>query len=90
MSDINPSHYDLEVKGHRFEVADLMEARFDSDAHLAQALKYMMRAGRKPNVSYIKDVNKCLWWCAKAILFHKGTVELPEEAIRQIRSRKKA
>ncbi len=89
MSDINPKHYDLEVKGHKFEVADLMEARFDSDVHLGQALKYMLRAGRKPNVSYIKDVNKCLWWCAKAILFRKGIVELPDEVVRQIRSRKK-
>ncbi len=78
MSDINPKHYELEVKGHKFEVADLMEARFDGDAHLAQALKYMLRAGRKPSSSYIKDVNKCLWWCAKAILFRGGKIELPE------------
>ncbi len=78
MSDINPKHYELEVKGHKFEVADLMEARFPQDAHLAQALKYLLRAGRKPNAPYIKDVGKCLWWCAKAILFHGGKFELPE------------
>lgn len=89
MSDINPKHYDLEVKGHKFQVADLMEARFQNDAHLAQALKYLLRAGRKPATSYTKDVNKCLWWCAKAILFRKDIVELPEEVIRQIRARKR-
>ncbi len=89
MSDINPKHYDLEVNGHKFQVADLIVARFDSDACLAQALKYLMRAGRKPSSTYIKDVNKCLWWCAKAIISRKGMVELPEEVVRQVRSRKK-
>ncbi len=89
MSDINPKHYDLEVKGHKFQVADLMEERFATDGHLSQALKYLLRAGRKPDVSYVKDVNKCLWWCAKAILFHKGHVELPEEVVRQVRARKR-
>jgi hypothetical protein len=80
MSDINPKHYDLEVKGHKFEVADLMIARFPDDACLAQALKYLMRAGRKPESSYVKDVGKCLWWCAKAILQHGGVIELPPDA----------
>ncbi len=80
VSDINPKHYALEVKGHKFEVADLMEARFSSDAHLAQALKYLLRAGRKPESSYLKDVGKCLWWCAKAILFRGGKIELPENS----------
>lgn len=78
MSEINPPHYELEVKGHKFEVADLMEARFSQDAHLAQALKYLLRAGRKASTSYVKDVAKCLWWCAKAILYRGGTFELPE------------
>ncbi len=82
MNDINPKHYDLKVKGHEFQVADLMESRFPQDAHLAQALKYLMRAGHKPDVSYVKDVGKCLWWCAKAIMFHGGEIELPEGAIK--------
>ena len=77
-SEINPKHYDLEVKGHKFEVADLMEAHFAQDAHLAQAFKYLMRAGRKADASYVADVAKCLWWCAKSIMFHGGTFELPE------------
>lgn len=80
MSDINPKHYKLEVNGHEFEVADLMEARFATDAHLSQACKYLMRAGHKPDSTYIKDVAKCLWWCAKAIMFRKGQFELPPGA----------
>ncbi len=78
MSDINPKHYELVVKGFKFEVADLMEACFSQDAHLSQALKYLLRAGRKPDTPYLKDVGKCLWWCAKAILFHNGKFELPK------------
>ncbi len=80
MSTLNPKHYELEVSGHKFEVADLMEARFDSDMHLSQALKYLMRAGRKPDSTYIKDVGKCIWWCVKAIMYRKGTFELPPGA----------
>ena len=81
MSTINPKHYDVEVKGHKFQAVDLIEAVFPQDAHMSQALKYMIRAGRKAESSYLKDVGKCLWWCAKAIIFHGGTIELPEGAI---------
>ena len=78
-SKINPSHYTLTINGHTFEVVDLMEACFPQDMHLAQAFKYMMRAGRKSDSSYIEDVGKCLWWCARSIMFHGGkSIELPD------------
>ncbi len=88
MSAINPKHYDIEVKGHKFQVVDLIEATFPTDAHMAQALKYMMRAGRKAESSYIKDVGKCLWWCARAIIFHGGTIELPSPGVLKVRTKK--
>lgn len=80
-TDINPSHYQFKLNGQIFEVADLMEAHFAEDMHLSQALKYMMRAGRKPSASYVSDVGKCLWWCARALMF-KGAkhIELPPGA----------
>lgn len=78
---INPQHYQLKVNGHEIQVVDLMEARFPDDAHLSQALKYLLRAGNKAEASYIKDVGKCLWWCARAIMFHGGKhIELPPGA----------
>ena len=77
MNDINPKHYDMKINGHPVQVVDIMEARFATDAHLSQAVKYLLRAGRKTGASYLNDVGKCLWWCAKAITFHNGTVELP-------------
>ncbi len=78
MSDINPKHYEFKLGGKIHQVADLMEARFATDVHLGQALKYMMRAGRKSNASYLSDVGKCIWWCAKAVMYHGGKhIELP-------------
>ncbi len=76
-TDINPKHYHGMVNGRPIQVVDIMEAFFVDDAHLAQAIKYLLRAGRKPGTSYLKDVGKALWWCAKAIMYHGGQVELP-------------
>ena len=80
-SVINPKHYDLKVNGQPVQVADIMEACFPEDMHLAQAFKYLMRAGRKADSSYIQDVSKCVWWCVRALMF-KGAkhVELPPGA----------
>lgn len=80
-TDINPTHYQFKLHGKLYEVADLMEVCFHDDMHLANAFKYLMRAGKKPTSSYISDVGKCLWWCAKAIMFHGGkSIELPPDA----------
>ncbi len=76
-TDINPKHYAGIVNGQPVEVADIIEAFFVDDAHLSQAVKYLLRAGRKDKSSYLEDVGKCLWWCAKAIMYHGGVVELP-------------
>ncbi len=83
MSDINPKHYEIVVNGHKIQSADLIEALFPQDAHLSQALKYLTRAGRKAESTYLKDVSKCLWWCARAIMFHGGNIELPPGALQK-------
>ncbi len=76
-TDINPGHYIGTINGRPVQVVDVMEAFFVDDAHLSQAIKYLLRAGRKGKSSYLEDVGKCLWWCAKAIMYHGGIVELP-------------
>jgi len=77
-SKINPKHYEIKVDGHIIQVADLMEAHFPQDMHLSQAIKYLLRAGHKTDSSYVQDVGKCIWWCAKAVIFHGGKyIELP-------------
>lgn len=91
---INPAHYDAKVNGQPVQVVDIMEAFFADDAHLSQALKYLLRAGHKGKSSYLEDVGKALWWCAKAIMYHKGVVELPPQCkpsfqVREVNKRAK-
>ncbi len=90
-SKINPKHYEVAINGQIVQVADIMEAHFPQDMHLAQAFKYMMRAGRKTDASYIEDVGKCVWWCVKAMMF-KGAkhIELPPGAPIEAPTPKKA
>jgi len=80
-SVINPKHYDLIINGHKFQAVDVIEARFAEDAHLSQAVKYLLRAGHKTDSSYVKDVGKCVWWCVRALMFNKVKhIELPAGA----------
>ncbi len=77
----NPKHYKgVVIKGVEVQPADIIEAYFPNDGLLSQAAKYLLRAGRKPDVSYLSDVGKCLWWCARAILSKGGTIDLPPQA----------
>lgn len=75
--DTNPSHYRIEINGKEVQVVDIMEAFFIDDAHLSQAVKYLLRAGRKPGSSYVKDVGKALWWCARALRHKDAIIDLP-------------
>ena len=76
----NPSHYKgVMIKGVEIQPADIIEGYFETDGLLSQAAKYLLRAGRKPEASYLADVGKCLWWCAKAILRKGGTIDLPPQ-----------
>lgn len=77
----NPQHYKgIMIKGVEIQPADIIEAYFATDGLLSQAAKYLLRAGRKAETSYLADVGKCLWWCARAILSKGGTIDLPPQA----------
>lgn len=77
----NPAHYKgILINGHEVQPADIIEAYFLHDGLLSQAAKYLLRAGKKPEASYLADVGKCLWWCARAILKNGGTIDLPPGA----------
>ena len=80
-NETNPSHYKgIIIKGVEVQPADIIAAYFPTDGFLSQAVKYLLRAGRKDSASYLSDVGKALWWCAKAIFYHGGIVDLPPEA----------
>lgn len=81
----NPQHYrGVMIKGVEIQPADIIEAYFPQDGLLSQAAKYLLRAGRKPDASYLADVGKCLWWCARALLSRGGTIDLPLVEVRLI------
>ena len=67
---LNPSHYHTDSG---MEAVDVMEEFFVQDAHLAQAFKYMARAGKKPESSYTQDVGKAAWWLVRACITYGGT-----------------
>lgn len=81
----NPQHYKgVMIKGVEIQPADIIEAYFHSDGLLSQAAKYLLRAGRKPDSSYLADVGKALWWCARALLHKGGTIDLPPGAKKEL------
>ena len=70
--NINPAHYVSRVKlisgpTVELQVADVITAFFKEDGLLSQAMKYLGRAGRKPDSSYVECLKKCRWWIDKAI-----------------------
>lgn len=81
----NPGHYrGVIINGVEVQPADIIEAYFPTDGLLSQAAKYLLRAGRKPDASYLSDVGKCLWWCSRALLSKGGTVDLPPMPLTKI------
>lgn len=56
MTTTNPDHY----KQEGMEAIDVIEAYFPDQAHLANALKYMLRLGRKD--SDTQEVSKVIWY----------------------------
>lgn len=68
---IDPDHYRGSGRSSlgplKVESVDVIEAFFRRDSHLAQAFKYMARAGKKPDNSYVQDLEKARWWLTRAI-----------------------
>lgn len=61
--EINPSHYVGKTGIESKEVLD----DYGFTPHLYTAMKYIFRAGRKPGVSPIKDMEKALWFVERAL-----------------------
>ncbi len=69
---VNPPHY----KGKRFESIDIIED-FDLGFHLGNAIKYILRAGKKGDK--VLDLRKAIWYlereCANAVGETAGCAE---------------
>lgn len=60
--EINPAHY---LAGG-IEAIDVIEA-YGLTMHLGNAVKYLLRGGKKPGVSLVQDLRKAKWYLARAL-----------------------
>ena len=58
----HPDHY--QAKG--LEAIDVIEA-YNLNFSIGSALKYLLRAGRKPGETSIEDLNKAIWYIQREI-----------------------
>lgn len=64
MSDkINPAHYKSPIG---LEVIEVIE-EFDLDYCLGTAIKYILRAGKKPGAPLEEDIAKAIWFLKRKI-----------------------
>ena len=57
-----PDHY----KGSGMKAIDVIEA-YDLNFSLGSAIKYILRAGSKPNESLEEDLSKAIWYLQREI-----------------------
>lgn len=69
----HPKHYQggsfIHDKYGRIELeaVHVLEAFAENNVHLSQALKYLLRAGKKMNSSYYQDIAKGMWWLVRSL-----------------------
>jgi hypothetical protein len=66
----NPSHY----KGKSLEAINVIED-FDLNYNLGNAIKYILRAGKKENSSKKEDLEKAMWYLKRELLIAKWSLE---------------
>lgn len=74
---VNPSHYKTEAGIEAIEVIE--NYGLDVSYHLATAMKYLLRAGKKDGASYLTDLRKSEWFLARHAEFDQsiGVSEWP-------------
>lgn len=61
----HPAHY----TAGSIEVIDFLESGWDFPFHLANAIKYICRAGRKDKNSLVTDLKKAVWYINRYISY---------------------
>jgi hypothetical protein len=59
-----PSHYQIEIGGKAIQVIDLIEA-YALNFSMGNALKYLLRAGRKDPLKEAEDLKKAAWYLTR-------------------------
>ena len=62
----HPDHY--QAKG--MEAIDVIEA-YNLNFSLGSAIKYILRAGKKPGESSVEDLNKAIWYLQREVERHQ-------------------
>lgn len=62
---VSPAHY----RSKGMEVIDVIEAFVPTSPHLANVVKYVLRAGKKSPAHYEEDLRKAAWYLDRAIKF---------------------
>jgi len=74
MSNVNhPKHY----AGKKYEVIDIIED-FDLGFHLGNAVKYILRAGKKDSTKTLEDLDKARWYIERLITITRAVNKLVE------------
>ena len=69
----SPKHY----RANGMEVIDVIEAFVPQNPHLANVVKYVLRAGRKDPDKYEEDLKKAAWYLDRAIQVAKRSTHNP-------------
>ena len=71
---VNPQHYKT---GAGFQAIDVIEA-FELDFCLGNAVKYILRAGKKPSEDEVIDLAKAAWYINRRVQqLKRGRVRTP-------------
>jgi len=63
----HPDHY----QSGKMEAIEVIEA-YDLNFSIGSAIKYLLRAGKKPGESSVEDLSKAIWYIQREIERHKG------------------
>lgn len=70
----HPKHYN----SGKFEVIEVLED-WNLSFHLANAVKYVARAGKKNPDKYVEDLENAIWYLRRAIELESKTPRRPNE-----------
>lgn len=77
----NPTHYE----GVGLTAIDVIEAH-ELNFSCGSALKYILRAGKKPGESTLEDLNKALWYVQRELNRNLSITPTPSMSFKQVQS----
>ena len=63
----NPQHYNSTKNSNIYEAINIIE-EYKLNFSLGSAIKYILRAGKKPNESFKDDISKAIWYLNRELI----------------------